>query len=101
MFASWGRLVYRFRWFTLVVSLLFLAGSTIVLTTLKQPPPSSSSALATQSAHANDLISQQTPQSAPTIDLIFSSASLQAIDPAFQSAMQSALAPLQRDSRGK
>jgi RND superfamily putative drug exporter len=101
MFASWGRLVYRIRWFTLVVSLLFLAGSAVILTTLRPPPPSVSSSLATQSAHANDLISQQTPQNAPTIDLVFSSASLQANDPAFQSAMQSALAPLQSDSRVK
>src|SRR3984893_3971971 len=101
MFASWGRLVYRIRWFTLVVSLLFLAGSAIVLTTLRPPPPSVSSSLATQSARANDLISQQTPQNAPTIDFVFSSASLQANDPAFQSAVQSALAPLQSDSRVK
>jgi RND superfamily putative drug exporter len=85
----------------LVVSLFLLAGSTIILTTLKQPPPSNSSSLATQSARANDLISQQTPQSAPTIDFVFSSATLQANDQAFQSAMQSALAPLQRDSRVK
>ena len=101
MFTSWGRLVYRFRWFTLLLSLLFLAGSAIVLTKLSTPPPSPSSSLATQSARANDLISQQTPQNDPTIDLVFSSASLQANDPAFQSAMQSALSPLQHNSRVK
>jgi uncharacterized membrane protein YdfJ with MMPL/SSD domain len=101
MFASWGRLVYRIRWFTLVVSLLSLVGSAFLLTALRTPPPSVSSSLATQSARANDLISQQTPQNAPTIDLVFSSASRQANDPAFQSALQSALAPLQSDSRVK
>jgi RND superfamily putative drug exporter len=81
--------------------LLFLAGSAVVLTKLGTPPPSPSSSLATQSARANDLISQQTPQNDPTIDLVFSNAALQASDPAFQSAMQSALSPLQHDSRVK
>src|SRR3984893_10802388 len=101
MFTSWGRLVYRFRWFTLLLSLLFLAGSAIVLTKLSTPPPSPSSSLATQSARANDHISQQTPQNDPTIDLVFSSASLQANDLAFQSAMQSALSPLQNNGGDK
>jgi len=99
MFAGWGRLVYRIRWLTLVASLLFLTGSAIVLTTLRQPPPNSSSSSATQSARADELISQQTRQNAPAIDLVFSSASLQVNDAAFQSAMQSALAPLRGDSR--
>jgi RND superfamily putative drug exporter len=47
------------------------------------------------------LIAQQAPPSPPTFDLIFSSASLQATDPAFQSAVQSALAPIQGDKRVK
>jgi RND superfamily putative drug exporter len=99
MLAGWGRLVYRIRWLTLVVSLLFLTGSAVILTTLRLPPPNSSSSLPTQSARADDLISRQTRQNAPAIDLVFSSASLQANDPAFQSAMRSALAPLQGDRR--
>src|ERR1700736_1594336 len=99
MFAEWGRLVYRFRWLTIVVSLLLLGGSGLILKSVVPPTPNALSSLPTQSAHANNLITQQTPQSPPTFDLVFSSRSLKAADPGFRSAMQHALAPLQGDHR--
>ena len=99
MFAEWGRLVYRFRWLTIVVSLLLLGGAGFILKSVIPPTPNALSSLPTQSAHANNLITQQTPQSPPTFDLVFSSTSLKTTDPAFQSAMQNALAPLLGDRR--
>src|SRR3984893_13428206 len=99
MFAKWGRLVYRFRWPTIVVSLLLLGAAGLILKSVTPPAPNALPSLPTQSAHANNLITQQTPQSPPTFDLVFSSSSLKTTDPAFQSAMQNALAPLQRDRR--
>lgn len=99
MFARWGRLVYRFRWLTIVVSLLLLGAAGLILKSVTPPAPNALSSLPTQSAHANNLITQQTPESPPTFDLVFSSSSLKTTDPAFQSAMQNALAPLQRDRR--
>ena len=99
MFAKWGRLVYRFRWPTIVVSLLLLGAAGLILKSVAPPAPNALSSLPTQSAHASNLITQQTPQSPPTFDLVFSSSSLKTTDPAFQSAMQNALAPLQRDRR--
>ena len=99
MFAKWARLVYRFKWLIIVVSLLMLGGSGLILKSVVPPTPSPLSSLPTQSAHANNLITQQTPQSPPTFDLVFSSTSLKTTDPAFRSAMQNALAPLQGDRR--
>ncbi|MDP9248790.1 MAG: MMPL family transporter [Candidatus Dormibacteraeota bacterium] len=99
MFARWGRLVYLFRWLTIVVSLLLLGAAGLILKSVTPPAPNALSSLPTQSAHANNLITQQTPQRPPTFDLVFSSSSLKTTDPAFQSAMQNALAPLQRDRR--
>jgi RND superfamily putative drug exporter len=78
-----------------------LAGSALILKTVAPVTPSATSSLATQSARADRLIAQQTPQTAPTFDLIFSSASLQATDPAFQAAVKNALAPIQGDRRIK
>ena len=101
MFSSWGRFVYRFRWLTLVASLVLLAVSALILRTVPAQIPSTTSTLATQSGRADNLIAQQTPQRPPTFDLIFSSASLQTTDPAFRSALQSAIAPIQGDKRVK
>jgi RND superfamily putative drug exporter len=71
----------------------------LILKSVIAPAPNALSSLPTQSAHANNLIKQQTAQSPPTFDLVFSSTSLKTTDPAFQSAMQTALAPLQGDRR--
>jgi RND superfamily putative drug exporter len=60
---------------------------------------SPSNGLPTQSAHAQNLMDRQLPRTPSTFDLIFGSTTLQTTDPAFQSATQAALAPLQRDKR--
>src|ERR1700736_6563973 len=100
MFTHWGRIVYRFRWPTLVASLVPLALSVSLLWSLTGPTMTSpSSGLNTPSAHADTLINQQLPQTPPTFDLIFTNKSLRTTDSAFQSAMATALAPLQRDRR--
>ena len=100
MFTHWGRIVYRFRWPTLVASFVLLALSVSLLWSLTGPTMTNpSSGLTTQSARADRLINQQLPQTPPTFDLIFTNKSLRTTDPAFRSAMATALAPLQRDSR--
>src|SRR5882762_3716258 len=100
MFTRWGRLVYRFRWPTLVASLLLMSLSVFLLWAVTGPTMTSpSSGLSTQSARAQNLMDQQLSQTPPSFDLIFASASLRTTDAAFQSAMQTALAPLQRDNR--
>jgi uncharacterized membrane protein YdfJ with MMPL/SSD domain len=100
MFTRWGRLVYRFRWPTLVASFVLIALSVFLFWTVPSPTMTSpSSGLSTQSAHAQNLMDQQLPQTLPSFDLVFASSSLRTTDTAFQSAMQAALAPLQHDSR--
>jgi RND superfamily putative drug exporter len=100
MFTRWGRLVYRFRWPTLVASLVLLSLSVFLFWAVAGPTMTSpSNGLPTQSARAQNLMDQQLHKTPPTFDLIFTSNSLQTTDAAFQSAMQSALAPLQRDNK--
>jgi RND superfamily putative drug exporter len=100
MFASWGRLVHRFRWVTLFVSLVLLGSTVAALLTVPAPNSNGSVSPPTESARADNLIrAQLTGSSPPTFDLIFSSPSLQTGDAAFRSAMQDALAPLADDAR--
>jgi RND superfamily putative drug exporter len=100
MFTRWGRMVYRFRWPTLVASFVLIALSVFLFWTVPSPTMTSpSSGLPTQSAHAQNLMDQQLPQTLPSFDLVLASSSLRTTDTAFQSAMQAALAPLQHDSR--
>lgn len=103
MFAAWGRIVYRNRWAVLVGSGLLLAISIVSLAiggTLQSGGPLSSNL---QSAKAQNLISAQlnSANTKPTssFDLLFKSDSMTVSDPAYQSAVNDALAPIQGDSR--
>ena len=102
MFAGWGRLVYRFRWATLVGSGVLLAlsiGGLLMGGTLTSGGPLTSNL---ESAQAANQISSELPgngKQTSTFDLIFSSRTMSATDPAFSTAVASAIAPIQGDSR--
>jgi RND superfamily putative drug exporter len=101
VFASWGRLVYRFRWATLAGSGLLLAISIVGLLmggTLTSGGPLTSNL---ESAQAGNLVTSelQTAKLTSTFDLIFNSSTLSATDPAYRDAVTAALAPIQGDPR--
>jgi len=98
MFATWGHLVYRFRWVTLVLSGVFLAGSIVAFKaggTLKNTSPPQ-----TESGRALRLIQDEIPQpGGSAFSVVFASESLPASDSAFGDAMKAALDPLRDDPR--
>ena len=102
MFAGWGRFVYRFRWATLVGSGVLLAISIAGLLmggTLTSGGPLTSNL---ESARAGNLISSDLgggSKQRSTFILLFRSDSMVATDPAYKSAVQDALAPIQNDPR--
>lgn len=102
MFAGWGRLVYRYRWATLVGSGVLLAISIVGLLmggTLTSGGPLTSNL---ESARAGNLVSSELANNAKTTSnfvLIFRSDTLPVSDPAFKAAVASALAPIQGDPR--
>jgi RND superfamily putative drug exporter len=103
MFARWGRLVYRFRWATLIASALLLGLSVVAILTGATLTNSGNFGADLPAGQANKLINDEIhPQGAParsSLTLIFSSPSLTAADPGFRSALQDAVAPLDSDSR--
>ena len=102
MFAGWGRLVFRYRWATLIGSGVLLAISIAGLLmggTLTSGGPLTSNL---ESARAGNLISNELPggsKQTSTFLLILGSKTLTATEPQFESAAQSALAPIQGDPR--
>jgi len=101
VFAGWGRIVYRYRWATLVGSGILLALSVVGLMmggTLTSGGPLTSNL---DSYKASNLMTADLGQAKVTsaFDLIFKSSSLQATDPAFEAAVKAALAPIQSDPR--
>ena len=102
MFEGWGRIVYRFRWATLVVSGLLLAVSIVGLLaggTLTSGGPLTSNL---ESARAGNLISSDLANNSKTTSnfvLIFRSDTLLVGDAAFKDALSAALAPIQNDPR--
>src|SRR6202166_3132500 len=103
MFARWGRFVYRFRWATLVASALLLGLSIVAVLTGANLTNSGNFGSNLAAGQASTLINDEIhPQGTPggsSFTLIFSSGSLTATDPAFQSALQDAVASLGSDSR--
>ena len=105
MFARWGRFVYRNRWATLIASVLFLGLSILAIFTggtLKDNggfganlPAGKAAKLVADKIHAQGSIAKV----GSTFSLIFSSPSLQADDPAFQKALEDAVAPVGKDPR--
>ena len=103
MFARWGRFVYRFRWATLIASALLLGLSIVSVLTGANLTNSGNFGSDLAAGQASKLINDEIhPQGAPggsSFTVIFSSASLTATDPTFQSALQDAVASLDSDSR--
>lgn len=102
MFARWGRFVYRFRWATLVASALMLGLSVIALFTGAPLRDNGSFGADLAAGKTAQLVNQEISSQAPTgssMTLIFSSATLNVTDPAYQSALEAAVAPLTSDSR--
>ena len=103
MFERWGRFVYRRRWATLVVSGLLLGLSIVGILAGGTLAGNGGFGADLAAGKALKLIESEIhPQQAATgsqITLIFSSSTLTTTDPAFQSAVEQALAPLSSDER--
>jgi putative drug exporter of the RND superfamily len=105
VFDSWGRFVYRNRWATLIVSAVLLGLSIAgILTggTLAGNGGFGANLAAGQAAKliAKEIQPEQVAAGPSSgMELIFSSDTLTATDPTFQSDVEQALAPLLADSR--
>jgi RND superfamily putative drug exporter len=103
VFARWGRFIYRFRWAVLVVSALLLAVSIVGIFTGGALVDSGGFGADLAAGRAQKLITSEIhPQKKITgsqVTLIFASPTLTVTDPAYQSELEQALAPLASDSR--
>lgn len=105
MFARWGRFVYRFRWATLIASALLLGLSIAAILTGGTLAGNGGFGADLPAGKAAKLIGDEihpqgvTATAGSSFSLIFSSATLSVDDPAFQQALQNAVAPLSSDSR--
>jgi putative drug exporter of the RND superfamily len=105
MFDRWGRFVYRLRWPTLIVSALLLGLAVAGILTGGTLAGNGGFGANLAAGQAAKLIGQElnnTQQQVPTgssIELIFSSDTLNATDPDFQSAVQQAVTHLVGDVR--
>lgn len=101
MFAAWGRIVYRWRWLTLLASSVLLGGSIFVVAqggTLESGGIIETS----ESGRALALMREELPRaSGSSFSVIFASETLQATDPRFKAAMEAALAEVRKDPRVK
>jgi RND superfamily putative drug exporter len=104
VFASWGRFVYRWRWATIVVSVLLLGGSIgglLMGGNLTSGGPLKSDL---ESARASKLITSEiVPDRKAGVSflLIFKSQTQSVSDPAYKEAVTAALQPIESDSRVK
>ena len=98
MFATWGRFVYRVRWWVMGLSALSLAAS-LGLMSEGGKLEAATTLTTTESGRAADLIAKELPVRPASFNLILSSKTLRATDPAFRSEVERALAPLREDSR--
>ena len=99
MFAGWGRLVYRRRWWVLGLSGLLLVASGFIAS---QGGKLQSGGLisTSESGRASELIERELPRSGgSTFTLIFSSPTVDAKSPEFRAAVEAALEPLRADPR--
>ncbi|HEY8601647.1 MAG TPA: MMPL family transporter [Thermomicrobiales bacterium] len=103
MFGAWGRLVYRWRWLVLVVSLAIVAGSVAAILQFSTPlSTADSGAPGSESSRATELITNELPtDGGGSFTLIFTAKdqALKAADPAFVAAVEAALQPLRGDER--
>ncbi|SPF39046.1 MMPL domain protein [Syntrophobacter sp. SbD1] len=96
MLATWGRWVYRFRWWVLIISVLSL-GPAAWLTSQGGRLESAIIPTHTESARALNLMERELPPSLPSFGMIFRSASLRSTDPTFKAEVERTLAPLHDD----
>src|SRR5574342_1218794 len=95
---AWGRRVYRLRWWLLALSAISLAPALVVVS--KGARFEAGTTLATtESGRAVALMGHQLPDQPVSFELILSSATLRATDPAFLAEVRRALAPLRADPR--
>ncbi len=104
MLEGWGRVVHRRRWLVLGVSLLMFAASGFFLARggeLQNPDAVVSSESGRASALQNSDLPKPTggPTPGTSFVLVFESGTLLVTDPAFQRALQDAIAPLRTDAR--
>src|SRR5262249_17735785 len=102
MFARWGRFVYRWRWATLVVSVVLLGGSIFGLMTGGTLATGNSSRSTLEAERADTLINDELSTDktgGASFLLIFSSPDRLATDPVFRTELENALAPVQHDPR--
>jgi RND superfamily putative drug exporter len=103
MFDRWGRFVYRRRWAMLVVSAVLLGLSVAGILTGATLTGNGGFGTNLAAGQAAKLVAAEIqPQAAATgssIELIFSSGTLAATDPAFQTAVEQAVTALSGDSR--
>ena len=98
MWAAWGRLAHRLRWWLVGLSAVSLA-ATIGLMTQAGRLDAGTILTTTESGRAADLMAKELPGRPVSFSLILSSAALRATDPAFRAEVERALAPLRADSR--
>src|SRR5215469_13273376 len=102
MFARWGHFVYRWRWATVVVSMVLLGGSIYGLITGGTLSSGNSTSSLLEAGRAATLISDQLStgkKAGSDFLLIFSSPDRLATDPVFRTEVERALAPIQHDPR--
>jgi RND superfamily putative drug exporter len=103
MFARWGRFVYRFRWATLIASALLLGLSVVAVLTGANLAGNggfgANLAAGTAAKLITSEIKDQGTASGSSFELIYSSPTLAANDPAFQTALENSIASLSFDSR--
>src|ERR671932_384153 len=100
MFATWGRIVYRFRRLVLALSALSLVATIYLMgyggqlgTGEFAPSPD------TEAGRADNLMEKELPERLPSFTLVFGSGELKATSPAFRDEMERALKPLEDDRR--
>ena len=103
MLEGWGRIVHRRRWLVLAVSLLLLAASGVLLARGGEFG-NFDSVVSSESGRASALLNSQLPRPTgtppgTTVLFVFESDTLVVTDPAFQTALLDAIAPLRTDAR--
>ncbi len=97
--ASWGRVVHRRRRVVFVLSVLALGGTIALLATGAELQPYKPPTV-TESGRALELLADELPVAPDAIFfLVFSHPDLESDDPAYETAVQAALAPIQGDER--
>jgi uncharacterized membrane protein YdfJ with MMPL/SSD domain len=98
MFAAWGRLVYRFRWLVLVLSVLSIVALVFSMQYGGRLGTGEFSAPeGTESGRVEDLLDEEVAKTPPSFMLIFGDEDEKATDPAFREGVERALVPLEKD----